>query len=118
MITAGFDVDPTDGTPEIARIAEERLGRPVRVMHFDKLVPAWSKRLVGSVCGSHDTDMVLTGSGTSQYDLEGGFIVPKVRDDPAMVALIVLMNLSSGTEREPMVRGLSPGGGSQERTRL
>jgi hypothetical protein len=26
-----------------------------------------------------------------------------------MVALMVLMNLSSGTEREPMVRGLSPG---------
>ena len=25
-----------------------------------------------------------------------------------MVALMVLMNLSSGTEREPMVRGLSP----------
>ena len=37
MITAGFDVDPTDGTPEIARIAEERLGRPVRVMYFDTL---------------------------------------------------------------------------------
>jgi SAM-dependent methyltransferase len=36
-VTAGFDVDPTDGTPEIARIAGERLGRPVRVMHFDKL---------------------------------------------------------------------------------
>ena len=37
MIAAGFDVDPTDGTPEIVRIAEERLGRPVRVVHFDKL---------------------------------------------------------------------------------
>ena len=37
MIAAGFDVDPTDGSPEIARIAEERLGRPVRVVHFDKL---------------------------------------------------------------------------------
>ena len=37
---------------------------------------------------------------------EGGFSVrqAKVRDDPAMVALMVSMNLSSGTEREPMVR--------------
>jgi hypothetical protein len=34
---AGFDVDPTDGTPEIARKAEERLGRSVRVMRFDEL---------------------------------------------------------------------------------
>ena len=37
MIAAGFDVDPTDGTPEIARKAEERLGRCVRVMRFDEL---------------------------------------------------------------------------------
>jgi SAM-dependent methyltransferase len=37
MIAAGFDVDPTDGTPEIARKAEERLGRRVRVMRFDEL---------------------------------------------------------------------------------
>jgi SAM-dependent methyltransferase len=37
MIAAGFEVDATDGTPEIARKAEERLGRRVRVMHFDKL---------------------------------------------------------------------------------
>lgn len=37
MIAAGFDVDPTDGTPEIARKAEERLGRAVRVMGFDEL---------------------------------------------------------------------------------
>ena len=37
MIAAGFDVDPTDGTPEIAGKAEERLGRRVRVMHFDEL---------------------------------------------------------------------------------
>jgi SAM-dependent methyltransferase len=37
MIAAGFDVDPTDGTPEIARKAEERLGRRVRVMCFDEL---------------------------------------------------------------------------------
>jgi hypothetical protein len=25
-------------------------------------VPDWSKRLVSSVCGSHDTDMVVTGT--------------------------------------------------------
>ena len=37
MIAAGFDVDPTDGTPEIAQKAEERLGRCVRVMRFDEL---------------------------------------------------------------------------------
>lgn len=37
MIAAGFDVDPTDGTPEIARKAEERLGCPVRVLRFDEL---------------------------------------------------------------------------------
>jgi SAM-dependent methyltransferase len=37
MIAAGFEVDPTDGTPEIARKAEERLGRNVRVMRFDEL---------------------------------------------------------------------------------
>ncbi|MES0879655.1 class I SAM-dependent methyltransferase [Roseibium sp. SCP14] len=37
MIAAGFDVEPTDGTPEIAARAEERLGRPVQVMRFDQL---------------------------------------------------------------------------------
>ena len=37
MMTAGFDVDPTDGSPAIARQAEQRLGRPVRVMCFDEL---------------------------------------------------------------------------------
>jgi SAM-dependent methyltransferase len=37
MIAAGFDVDPTDGATEIAQIAEERIRRPVRVMHFDEL---------------------------------------------------------------------------------
>ncbi|WP_119275242.1 class I SAM-dependent methyltransferase [Taklimakanibacter deserti] len=37
MIKAGFDVEPTDGTPEIAREAEERLSRKVRVMRFDEL---------------------------------------------------------------------------------
>lgn len=37
MIAAGFEVHPTDGTPEIARQAEERLGRAVKVMRFDEL---------------------------------------------------------------------------------
>jgi SAM-dependent methyltransferase len=37
MIKAGFDVEPTDGTPEIAREAEARLSRRVRVMRFDEL---------------------------------------------------------------------------------
>lgn len=37
MIKAGFIVEPTDGTPEIARQAEERLSRKVRVMRFDEL---------------------------------------------------------------------------------
>jgi len=30
MIKAGFEVEPTDGTPEIALKAEERLARKVR----------------------------------------------------------------------------------------
>jgi SAM-dependent methyltransferase len=37
MIAAGFDVDPTDGVPEMATQAEVRVGRPVRVMRFDEL---------------------------------------------------------------------------------
>ena len=37
MIAQGFDVDPTDGTPEMAKEAEERLSRHVRVMRFDEL---------------------------------------------------------------------------------
>ncbi|MGH6760258.1 MAG: class I SAM-dependent methyltransferase [Phyllobacterium sp.] len=34
MLAKGFDVTPTDGIPEIAREAEKRLGRPVRVLLF------------------------------------------------------------------------------------
>jgi SAM-dependent methyltransferase len=37
MLAQGFEVEPTDGTPEIARQAEARLGRPVRVMRFGEL---------------------------------------------------------------------------------
>ncbi|MFI0843191.1 class I SAM-dependent methyltransferase [Mesorhizobium sp. IMUNJ 23232] len=38
MLAAGFDVTPTDGTPEIAQAAERRLGRPVKVLLFDETV--------------------------------------------------------------------------------
>ena len=37
MISAGMDVDLTDGTPALAMEASRRLGRPVRVMRFDQL---------------------------------------------------------------------------------
>lgn len=37
MIAAGFHVDPTDGTPEMAKAAEARLKMPVRVLRFDQL---------------------------------------------------------------------------------
>lgn len=37
MLAEGFAVDATDGVPEMAREAEARTGRPVRVMRFDEL---------------------------------------------------------------------------------
>jgi len=37
MISKGFNVRPTDGTPEIARAAEQRLGIPVAPLMFDEL---------------------------------------------------------------------------------
>jgi SAM-dependent methyltransferase len=37
MIRAGFDVTPTDGSVGLAREAEKRLGRPVRIMRFEDL---------------------------------------------------------------------------------
>jgi SAM-dependent methyltransferase len=37
MRARGFDIDPTDGSPEMAREASARLGRPVRVLRFDEL---------------------------------------------------------------------------------
>lgn len=37
MLDRGFEVDVTDGVPEIARQAQMRIGRPVRVMRFDEL---------------------------------------------------------------------------------
>lgn len=37
MIAAGYDVEPTDGIPEIARKAEGLLGIPVKVLRFEDL---------------------------------------------------------------------------------
>jgi SAM-dependent methyltransferase len=37
MIAAGFDVRPTDGSPEMAAEAACRLGRPVETLRFDQL---------------------------------------------------------------------------------
>ena len=37
MLARGFQVDATDGVPEIARKAAQRIGRPVRVLRFDEL---------------------------------------------------------------------------------
>ena len=37
MIRAGFDVTPTDGSPELARVAEKRLRREVKVLRFEDL---------------------------------------------------------------------------------
>jgi SAM-dependent methyltransferase len=37
MLARGFDVTPTDGSPELAREAQMRLGRPVRVLLFGDL---------------------------------------------------------------------------------
>jgi 2-polyprenyl-3-methyl-5-hydroxy-6-metoxy-1,4-benzoquinol methylase len=37
MIRAGFDVTPTDGSVGLAREAEKRLGRPVRILRFEDL---------------------------------------------------------------------------------
>jgi 2-polyprenyl-3-methyl-5-hydroxy-6-metoxy-1,4-benzoquinol methylase len=38
MLSRGFDVDATDGSEAMAKEAEIRLNRPVRVMRFDELV--------------------------------------------------------------------------------
>ncbi|SCB08200.1 class I SAM-dependent methyltransferase [Rhizobium hainanense] len=37
MLSRGFDVTPTDGSAELAREAESRIGRPVRIMRFEAL---------------------------------------------------------------------------------
>ena len=37
MLFLGFDVDATDGTPELAAEAERRIGQPVRILRFEQL---------------------------------------------------------------------------------
>lgn len=37
MLAAGFDVHPTDGTPEIAKAAQARLGIPVATLLFEDI---------------------------------------------------------------------------------
>lgn len=37
MLSLGFDVEPSDGTPELAAEAERRIGRPVRILRFEQL---------------------------------------------------------------------------------
>lgn len=37
MLSRGFDVTPTDGSAELARQAENLIGRPVKVMRFEEL---------------------------------------------------------------------------------
>ena len=37
MLARGFDVTPTDGSPEMADVASRRLGRPVRTLLFHDL---------------------------------------------------------------------------------
>jgi SAM-dependent methyltransferase len=37
MLSSGFDVTPTDGSPELAKEAEKHIGKPVRVMCFETL---------------------------------------------------------------------------------
>lgn len=37
LISRGFEVDPSDASPELAAEAQRLLGRPVRIMRFDQL---------------------------------------------------------------------------------
>jgi len=37
MLAMGFDVHPTDGSPEMAEVASRRLGRPVKTLLFQDL---------------------------------------------------------------------------------
>lgn len=62
MIAAGHDVDPTDGTPEIAAATTKRLGRPVRVLRFGDLEEASSYDAVwASACLLHVPRSALPG---------------------------------------------------------
>ena len=37
LLSCGFDVEPSDASPELAAEAQRLLGRPVRIMRFDQL---------------------------------------------------------------------------------
>lgn len=37
MLAQGFDLHPTDASPQLAKAAEARIGQPVRLMRFDEL---------------------------------------------------------------------------------
>jgi len=50
MVERGFRIDPTDGTRGMASLAEQRLGRPVRIMRFDQLD---ANELYGAVYASY-----------------------------------------------------------------
>ena len=45
MLARGFDVTPTDGSPELAAEAERLLGRPVGVVRFEEF--SWRQRFDG-----------------------------------------------------------------------
>ncbi|ODT71053.1 MAG: SAM-dependent methyltransferase [Pelagibacterium sp. SCN 63-23] len=40
MLAQGLDVHPSDASPELAALAERRLGRTVRILRFDQLTEA------------------------------------------------------------------------------
>jgi hypothetical protein len=62
MITAGFDVDPTEAVAEIAIKAQRRLRRPVRLMRFDELaVEAQYDAVWASACLLHAPRPALPG---------------------------------------------------------
>jgi SAM-dependent methyltransferase len=62
MIAAGFDVIPTDGSPGLAAEAEQRLGRPVRVMRFEALEAIEAYDAVwASACLLHVPEEALAG---------------------------------------------------------
>jgi SAM-dependent methyltransferase len=62
MLAAGFDVTPTDGSAGLAAEAEQRLGRPVRVMRFEELEPDAAYDAVwASACLLHVPEDALAG---------------------------------------------------------
>jgi SAM-dependent methyltransferase len=60
MLSAGFNVEPTDGSAAMAAEAERRLGRPVKVMLFDQLDAVGRYDAVwASACLLHVPEQVL-----------------------------------------------------------